>query len=188
MRRADDRLSSARLQLRRYTAADLEALNQLNSDPAVMRHMGGPASRADTEAMLRDRILSYYEQHPGLGIWVTEERDSGRTVGMHLLNHIRGEAHIQVGYRLYPAYWGKGYATEMTQALLRYGFEQLALPRIVAITDLANVESQHVLLKSGLIRDGERYCKHPSYGTAPLAWFWRDRETWLRQHPQGNDC
>ncbi len=187
MRRAGDQLSSARLRLRRYTLADLEALDRLNSDPAVMRHMGGPASRTDTEAMLRDRILSYYEQHPGLGIWVTEERDSGRAIGMHLLNHIRGEAHIQVGYRLYPAHWGKGYATEMTLALLRYGFEQLALPRIVGITDLANVESQHVLLKSGLIRDGERRFRHPGYGSAPLAWFRGERGAWL-QRLQGNDC
>jgi len=188
MRRAGDHLYSARLQLRRFTAADLEALDRLNSDPAVMRHMGGPASLADTKAMLSDRILSYYDQHPGLGIWATEERSSGACIGMHLLNHIRGEPHIQVGYRLYTAFWGKGYATEMTRTLMRYGFEQLDLPRIVAITDLANVESQHVLLKSGLLREGEHRCRHPAYGSAPLAWFCSERGAWLQQHRQGSDC
>lgn len=168
--------------LRRYTLADLDALDRLNSDALVMRHMGGPASRASTEAMLQHRIVAYYGQHPGLGIWATLERDSGRCIGFHLLNHIQGEPHIQLGYRLYPDCWGRGYATEMSRVLLRYGFETLQLPRIVAITDLANIESQQVLLKSGLQRRGERRFAHPSYGGAALAWFECERATWISHH------
>ncbi len=179
MRHPDDCLISARLRLRRYRADELDALDRLNRDPAVMRHMGGPASRADTEDMLRHRILAYYDAHPGLGVWAVETLDSGTCIGFHLLNHVRGEPWSQVGYRLYPEHWNCGYATEMTRVVLRYGFEQLGLPRIVAITALDNVGSQQVLLKCGLRREGERRFGHPGYGGQPLAWFIAEREAWL---------
>lgn len=172
-------LTSDRLMLRRFRPDDLDWLDRLNGDPQVMRYLGGPAPRADTEAMLSGRILAYYEQCPGLGIWATIERASGACIGFHLINHIRGEASVQVGYRLFPAFWGWGYATEMTRVLLQYGFADLALPKIVAMTHLDNRESQHVLLKSGLRRDGERRLTHPAYAEGALAWFERRREDWL---------
>jgi ribosomal-protein-alanine N-acetyltransferase len=176
-----------RLRLRRYTLDDLDLQCALTGDPDVMRYVGGVKDRARTEEMLRTRILGYYEEHPGLGCWVTLERATGDCVGMHLLNHIQGEAHIQVGYILFRKYWGLGYATEMSIALLRYGFTQMHLPRIVAITNLPNVVSQRVLLKSGLHRNGERAFAHPAYASeGPLAWFERDADGWLAEDRQRN--
>lgn len=71
----------------------------------------------------------------------------------------------------------------MTVALLRYGFVELQLPRIVGITDLPNVDSQRVLLKAGLHRNGERSFTHPAYAAqGPLAWFERDAPSWLADH------
>lgn len=175
-------LTTARLTLRRFTAADLDWLHGINGNAVVKRHMGGPATRAQTEALLRDRALDYYDRHPGLGMWVTLERASGAAIGFHLLNNIQGETDLQVGYVLAPPYWGKGYATEMCVALLRYGFTALALPTITAITDLSNVDSQRVLLKAGLRRNGERALAHPSYAKAgPLAWFERAGPDWLAE-------
>jgi RimJ/RimL family protein N-acetyltransferase len=175
--------TTERLALRRFTPADLDLLVRMNSDEEVMRHVGGVKDRAKTEEMLNIRILAYYEQHPGLGVWATLERASGTCIGMHLLNHIQGESHIQVGYVLFQPYWGRGYATEMSIALLRYGFEDLRLPQITGITDLPNLASQHVLLKAGLHRHGERAFAHPAYAASgPLAWFERDASDWLAEH------
>ena len=173
-----------RLALRRFTLEDIDLLDTLNSDAEVMRHMGGVKSRADTETMLRNRILAYYDENPGLGVWASLERSTGARIGMHLLNHIQGEVFIQVGYVLFREYWGRGYATEMSVALLRYGFSELALERIVGITDLGNLGSQHVLEKSGLRRNGERAFAHAAYAkSGPLAWFQRDAADWLADHP-----
>ena len=171
---------SERLSLRRFTLDDLDLLDALNSDAEVMRHMGGVKTREETETMLRNRILAYYDQHPGLGVWASIEKSGGACVGMHLLNHIQGETFIQVGYVLFREYWGRGYATEMCVEVLRYGFSELQLPRIVGITNLANTGSQHVLEKSGLRRNGERAFAHPAYvKSGPLAWFEQDRAAWL---------
>lgn len=175
-------LSTRRLLLRRFTMADLDLLDRLNGDAGVMRHLGGVASREDTQAMLEQRILRYYDEQPGLGVWATLERGSGQCIGFHLLNHIRGEQHIQVGYRLFPAYWGRGYATEMSIALLRYGFADLGLRTITAITAPDNRDSQKVLLKSGLQRRGERAFTHPAYAEwGAMPWFERDADDWLAE-------
>lgn len=98
---------TTRLQLREMCPADIDWLDRLNSDADVMRYLGGPASRASTEQMLSGRILRYYDEHPGLGVWATVERSSGAVLGFHLLNHIRGEAYIQVGYRLFREAGGR---------------------------------------------------------------------------------
>lgn len=178
-------LASERLLLRRFTPADLPLLSELNADPEVMRHLGGAVDSERTRAMLDTRILRYYEENPGLGIWATLLRDSGECIGFHLLNHIQGESLIQVGYRLFVRHWGKGYATEMSMALLDYGYRQLRLPRIVAIADLANHASQRVLLKAGLRRCGERSFAHPAYAAfGALAFFERAADDWLAQYPR----
>ncbi len=169
-----DGLSTSRLHLRRFTGDDLDTLYRLYADPGVMRHAGGVLDRDKASVMIGERIFDYYAQHPGLGAWATIERASGACVGLHLLNHIRGAEHIQVGYLLFPQYWSLGYATEMAREILRYGFQTLHLPQIAAIVDLDNLASQHVLLKIGMQRDGERY--FAAYGPKPLAWFTRDAD------------
>ena len=125
---------------------------------------------------MRARILEYYEAHPGLGLWITVDRSTGSPLGFHLLNHIQGETEfIQVGFVLTKPAWGRGIATEMASALLRYGFVDLRLPRIVAMASLGNHASQHVLEKIGLRRHGERAFPHPAYAAeGPMAWFERD--------------
>jgi ribosomal-protein-alanine N-acetyltransferase len=176
-------LETERLALRRFTLDDLDTLARLNADARVTQYLGGVKDRAQTETLLRTRILDYYEQHPGLGIWATIERVSGDIAGFHVLNHIQGETDLQVGYALFTEHWGKGYATEMAIALLRHGYATLGLPQVNAITDLGNVASQQVLLKSGLERKGERAFAHPAYAASgPMAWFESHREAWLKAH------
>lgn len=175
-----DGLATDRLVLRRFTAADLDLLAELYADARVAPNIGGLKTRDETRKMLEERILKYYGEHPGLGVWATLERAGGACVGMHLLNHVRGEAFIQVGYALFPRYWGHGYATEMCVALLRHGFAVRRLERIVAIANLPNVASHRVLLKAGLHRHGERQlAQYADQG--PLAWFERDRDAWLAE-------
>ena len=172
-------LTTARLALRRFTPGDLDWLAELYGDPEVMRYLGGVKDRAKAEELLDTRILEYYQEHPGLGIWMTVERATGARLGFHLLNHIRGESIVQVGFTLEKSAWGKGFGTEMASAVLRYGFVDLKLPRIVGMASLQNHASQRVLLKIGLERKGERAFPHPDYAAeGAMAWFERDATDW----------
>ncbi|NQW05545.1 MAG: GNAT family N-acetyltransferase [Acidobacteria bacterium] len=176
-------LQTERLALRRFVADDLDWLVQLYRDVEVARHLGGLLDRATVETMFRGRFLGYYDLHPGLGIWATLDRVTGELLGFHLLNNIQGESIIQLGYGLARSAWGRGLATEMAVALVRYGFEDLRLPRISGMAGLENLASQRVLLKSGLHRNGERAFPHPAYAAeGPMAWFERDRDAWLAEH------
>jgi RimJ/RimL family protein N-acetyltransferase len=177
-----DHLETARLRLRRFTPKDEALLYRLNSDETVMRYIGGTMDAGKNRAMLHDRILRYYGEHPGLGVWATMVKATGECAGFHLLNHVKGESLIQLGYRLFPSHWGQGYATEMGTALLRYGFVQRGLPRIMANTHPDNLDSQRVLLKCGLQRRGERAYAHPdlaSFGVIP--YFERGCADWLAE-------
>ena len=167
-----DGLRTSRLQLRRFTGDDLDTLYRMYADPAVMRHAGGVLDHGKASLMIRERILDYYALHPGLGIWATIESASGACVGLHLLNHIRGAQHIQIGYLLFPRFWSLGYATEMAREVLHHGLQTLRLPQVTAIVDLDNLASQRVLRKIGMQRDGARH--FAAYGPQPLAWFTRD--------------
>jgi ribosomal-protein-alanine N-acetyltransferase len=175
-------LATPRLGLRRFAPGDVDWLAELYRDEHVMRYLGGVKNRVHVEEFLRHRILRYYEEHPNLGIWMTMERATATPIGFHLLNHIRGEPIVQVGFTLVSSAWGKGFATEMATALLRYGFVDLKLPRITGMANIANVGSQRVLQKIGLERHGERSFPHPHYASqGPMAWFERSGPEWLAE-------
>jgi len=181
---ADWWLTTERLALRRMTSDDLDWFSSLYADAAVTRYLGGTKTREQVADMMRTRILDYYDEHPGLGVWMTVERASRQPVGFHLLNHIQGETILQVGYGLSRSAWGRGFATEMAAAVLRHGFVDLGLERIAGIASLGNVASLRVLEKIGLERRGERSFPHPAYAAqGPLAWFERERDAWLAGAP-----
>lgn len=175
-------LETERLRLRHFTPEDRDWLCEVYADPEVTRYLGGVQSPEKVDVMLRVRFLDYYDAHPGLGIWMTEERVSGDRIGFHLLNNIQGESIIQVGFTLTKGAWGKGYGTEMAQEVLRHGFTNLELPKIVGVASLRNLASQRVLSKIGLERRGERAFSHPAYAAeGPMAWFERERPDWLAE-------
>jgi len=179
-------LTTDRLGLRRFTTTDLGWLSSVYADPEVTRYLGGTKTEAQVKKMLAERILDYYEAHPGLGIWMTIEQATGAPVGFHLINHIQGESIIQVGFGLTRSAWGRGFATEMASALVRYAFLDLELESIAGMASLANVASQRVLQKIGLQRHGERAFPHPAYAAqGPLAWFERRAVEWKAERVPG---
>jgi RimJ/RimL family protein N-acetyltransferase len=59
---------------------------------------------------------------------------------------------VDIGWRLIPEYWGKGFATEGALACLNYGFEKLNIKSIIAISPQLNIKSQTVMLKLGMTK------------------------------------
>lgn len=147
-------LETARLTLRRVTAADVDRLVDLDGDPAVMRFIsGGKATpRAEIEGDILPAWLGYYERFPGYGFWAAIERASGDFLGWFHLRPAPGrpEDEPELGYRLRRAAWGKGYATEGSQALIARAFRELGARRVVAETMAVNAGSRRVMEKTGL--------------------------------------
>lgn len=150
----DAYLTTARLLLRRFTAADVEALVELDSDPAVMRYITGgrptPRERITEETL--PAFLAYYTRTPAFGYWAAHERSTGAFVGWFHLRPRRGAAtdDPELGYRLRRSAWGKGYATEGSQALIEKAFAELGARRVYAETMAVNAASRRVMEKAGL--------------------------------------
>ena len=71
-------------------------------------------------------------------------------VGWCGLKYHHEEDIVEVGYRFFEEYWGKGYATEACKAVISYGFISLRVQKIYAFSDVKNIRSINVLEKSGM--------------------------------------
>ena len=148
-------LQTLRLDLREFVASDFDDEYRLDRDPRVMKYIGDGrlSTRADIAAAMK-RIPRVYRLYPGFGTWRALRRDTGAFIGWFTLKYIPGTVEVEVGYRLRHAAWGQGFATEGARELVRYGFDDVGLYRIIGITHPDNVASQLVLMKSGLAPAG----------------------------------
>jgi ribosomal-protein-alanine N-acetyltransferase len=69
---------------------------------------------------------------------------------------------VETGWRLASAYWGKGYATEAAAAAVDFGFRELGLDEIIAMTVPGNTRSRRVMEKLGMTRNAADDFDHPS--------------------------
>ncbi len=147
-------VETERLVLRRFTEADVDNLFDLDSDPEVMRFLTGgkPTPREVIRNETLPRFLHYYEHYEGFGFWAAIEKSTGQFLGWFEFRPREGSGRdeVELGYRLRKSAWGKGYATEGSRALIRKGFTELGVRRVLAQTMAVNISSRRVLEKAGL--------------------------------------
>ena len=144
-------LETARCYVRELIHDDIALVCQMNRDPDVMQYISNGKPQTDEYSTNRTLyfIDEYYAKHPGLGMWAVVHKEDEQFMGWACLKHFEGDL-IEVGYRLIKDYWGKGYATEVSKALIHYGFNTLSLDKIIGVAAENNTKSQHILQKIGL--------------------------------------
>ncbi|GAA1314059.1 GNAT family N-acetyltransferase [Saccharothrix xinjiangensis] len=138
-------LETERLVLRPFTPSDVDLLVWLLGEPLVMRHIddGKPVPRDRVEREVLPRVVG-----GGSGWWAAHERATGAFIGWFELS-AAGDGVAELGYRLHPGSWGRGYATEGAKALVEHGFAA-GLTKVVATAMVVNTGSRRVLEKVGL--------------------------------------
>jgi RimJ/RimL family protein N-acetyltransferase len=127
---------------------------ELDSDPEVMRYLSGRASGRDEVEASHARRMAAAERVDGLGFWLGLLGDE--FVGWWALQPAHGpdqpdDAGVaDLGYRLLRRHWRKGLASEGARELVRYGFDDVGLDRIIAQTLSINVNSRGVMERAGL--------------------------------------
>ena len=169
-------LESERLYLREFEELDLDLLYYLDSDPAVMEFIGSPKTIPESLERYQEAKLKY-QQGDGLGKWMAIEKETGKSIGWYVLNNLDNTDLIEVGYRLHQSFWGKGYATEMTKVLIKYGFQQIGLDRIAGVTHQDNEASKKVLLKAGL-----KYIGISHYYNLDVTYFEIDKRSFQKMN------
>lgn len=147
-------LETEHLILREFTTDDADLLVELDSDPEVMfRITGGrTTSREEIVDDVLPAFLGYYARGNIYGFWAAIDKTSGDFLGWFHLRHAPGhpENEPELGYRLRRAFWGRGYATEGSTALIAKAFTDLGATRVLAETMVAHAASRRVMEKCGM--------------------------------------
>jgi [ribosomal protein S5]-alanine N-acetyltransferase len=130
-------------------AEDLPELCLMHGDIEVMKYMGGVRNEEETKRWLLDN-LDHWRLH-GFGLWVFRHGVDAKFVGRCGLRRVQlnSDDEVELGYALVTRYWGAGLATEMANAILGIGFEQLGLRNVIALVDAANTASRSLAERLG---------------------------------------
>jgi ribosomal-protein-alanine N-acetyltransferase len=108
----------------------------------------------EARQLLIDHPIADYRKH-GFGRGACILKSTGEQIGFAGLKHLEELGDVDVAYRLLPAYWGQGLATEAALASVRYGFADLGLKQIIGLVLPENIASVRVLEKAGLRCTGD---------------------------------
>ena len=164
-------LRTSRLLLRPWGDEDIAPFAEMSADPAVMEYLLPLSDRWLSPEAWVARKRAHWDEH-GFGQWVVEIPGEASFIGVVGLETVAYEAPftpaVEVAWRLAQPYWGGGYATEAARAALDYGFSELGLDEIVALTVPANWRSRRVIERLGMTRSPEDDFDHPRVPAGPL--------------------
>jgi len=146
-------IETDRLILRKFEESDFEAVHSYASNAENTTYtLFGPNSEEDTRNFIGLVILATSDDPITDYAYAVVLKETGQLIGSCDL-HINGNE-SEVGWILHKDHWGKGYATEMGRAMLKLGFEEHKLRRIMARCDDENIDSVRVMEKLGMRREG----------------------------------
>lgn len=177
LRHETEILETDRLVLRRMRSSDFDFFARIQADPMVAQYIGHgrPRNLDDSLAWLKATILSY--DSLALGQLAVERKSDGLLLGRCGLSDLAIEVDVgphvvprcwwsrgevphdtnvsferELGWTFAREHWGHGYATEAAKSVLTYGWDVLAIPRIVSIIQQENVRSQRVADRLGAVK------------------------------------
>ncbi len=168
-------IETQRLIVREFDVSDWSAVYAFANDESINRYLGMDSIGTEpgakeyiataTDAANSQPRLSYK-----LGMTI---KPSNKLTGSCWLDISEPDSrNAIIGYFVDKQHWSNGYATEMVQALVRFGFEQLQLHRIYANCDAENPATRRVLEKVGMRQEGllRQHCLR-SYGWADVCLY-----------------
>jgi RimJ/RimL family protein N-acetyltransferase len=149
-------IRTERLLIRNWEDRDRDLFFRINSEEKVMAFFPFRRTRAESDAFL-DRLRASIDQN-GFGFTALESLETGACMGFTGLHRdsvvpTLPPDTVEIGWRLAPEYWGKGYVTEAAEALLAFGFQDLDLDEIVSFAVWNNDRSTAVMKRIGMRRD-----------------------------------
>lgn len=149
-------ITTERLILRRFTYEDSDSmLRNWASDEEVQDMYGEPAYKTPGAVKeLLDKYISSYDEDQALR-WAVIEKESGECIGQAAYFLVdKGNHFAEIEYCIGRAFQGRGYATEVTRALIGYGFDEVHLHKVQICVRPSNIPSRKVISKCGFTYNG----------------------------------
>lgn len=159
-------IQTEHLSLRQFNFDDKESVISLLKDADFMAFSPTGAMSQEQAPVKFDPWLNAFEKH-GVGKFVVIERSSGDLIGYCGIASFeyQNKNEVELGYRLKLAARGKGYAVEASVAALDFA-KELGWQRVLALTEIDNAPSQHILFKLGF-----KACEQGEYKGMPVQFF-----------------
>lgn len=173
-------IETSRLLIRELLATDVDGMFALDSNPNVHLYLGNnPLTAKEQSADVIKKVQQQYKEL-GIGRWAMVEKSSGSLMGWtgFKLNTepVNGyENFLDLGYRLREEYWGKGYATESSEACLDYIFEHWNHDTVYGMAEIANTASNRILHQ----KLGMRFVNSFMYDIAHCHFYEITKAEWL---------
>jgi len=141
---------TSRLQIRPLRHSDLLPYQELQCNPKVLLYTGAPADTPEEAKKDLERLIDLYQKPDNtFWIWAIVQKEIDTLVGTCAII-IEEDGKGEIGYRFLEKHWGNGFATEIIEPLINYGFSTMKLKTIFATVDVLNVASVKMLEKSQL--------------------------------------
>lgn len=157
-------IHTSRLIIRDYVPSDWQDLQEIFSDPQVMRYcepVYTPEQTKETLALFIQKGIAY----------AVTLADSGKVIGHALFAQLE-QGIYEIAWFYNRSYWSRGYAYEASKALIDYGFQELQLHKIVAET-IDPVKSTGLMRKLGMTHEGtfRSHTRDPQGNWADVYWY-----------------
>lgn len=143
-------IPTPRLLIRSFTSQDAQDLFEYLSDPGIYDFE--PGEPIDLKQAFSYAADMANNEH----FWAVELKSEKKVIGQLYFCH-QEPKHLltwELGYIMSPHYQKQGYGSEAASALVKFGFEQLSIHRVVAHCNPDNVASWKLLEKIGFRREG----------------------------------
>ena len=145
-------LKTERLLLRPFKLEDADDVFEYASDDKWLRHLprvSQPFTRKAAEEFVARQLLTSWETHPVFAIVL-----GAKVVGSIGFRVDQKNEIGVIGYRIAREHWGKGLIPEAAKAVIGCAFREYGLAKVYAWTDSPNTQSQRVMEKLGMTREG----------------------------------
>ena len=167
-------IETERLILRELTETDVEGMFELDSNIDVHTFLGNNPIKTKEQAEQNIQFIRTQYLERGVGRFAVIEKNSSDFIGWCGLKFCKGKEEelngisnfIDIGYRLIPKFWGKGYASEAAFASLDFGFKNMKYECIYGAAETANIGSNKILRKIGL-----QYINEFNYKGIKASWY-----------------
>lgn len=137
--------TTKRLLLRQIKKEDLQNIYKGLSHPEVIKYYGVSYNSLESAKEQMNWYSNLEKSKTGIW-WVIASQDGNQfygAIGFYLISKEHRKA--ELGYWLFPEYWGRGYVQEAAEKVLEYAFEILAMHRIEAFVEAGNAASSKTL-------------------------------------------